>query len=325
MDKTGDILDSAEAGRLFDDLYAHAILHPDDADEAVNRAVERLREEGREHRRAVSLLGTTNNLDPREAKRLLDHPLPHWVERMTTSYLQARGGRAEQREGAWKLRWPEEEEDVFVVFSLRDAARKPSTWHLTLAEDRVRRLATRIPSSLSGTPIPILRLETVPREVHGVWSLWRIGLEAPGWRRERILPLFVHDDGRVLPTSAQVVWDRFLEGSTAVTGCLAEEKSAEVFTRTEVRARDQGRHLYEELLMAHRAYLERERETGEFAFEARRRTIEQLGLRSVREHRLSKLRADEEAWRRSLAKEATTVPELDPILLARVEGGRPHG
>lgn len=31
------------------------------------------------------------------------------------------------------------------------------------------------------------------------------------------------------------------------------------------------------------------------------------------------------AWRRSMARQATTVPELDSILMVRVEGGRPHG
>ena len=41
-----------------------------------------------------------------DAQRLLTHPLPHWVERMTVSYLKAHGGQAERRSQSWNLTWP---------------------------------------------------------------------------------------------------------------------------------------------------------------------------------------------------------------------------
>lgn len=319
VDKAGDILDSAEAGRVFDEVYGEAILHPERVNEVVNQAIERLREESEDHRQGVSLLGATEELDPQDAKRLLDHPLPHWVERMTTSFLRARGGSAERKERAWTLRWPGDEKVVSAVFSLRDAVREPSTQHLTLADDRIRRMVTEIPPVVPGTPVPVVRLASVPPDVRGVWSVWRIGLDASGWSADRILPLFLHDDGRVLPPSARFIWDQFLS-EDVVVDTLSGGIAAGTFQRVEALAQEHGRQFYNDLLRAHEDGLAREREIGEFAFETRHRAVERIGLPAVREHRLSRLREEKAEWKTDLERRAATLPSLDPLLLVRVEG-----
>ncbi len=97
IDKTGDVLDSAQAGSMFDEMYVEAILNPEKAEESVEGVVARLQEQAREARTTASVLGATEDLEPGDARRLMTHPLPHWVERMTVSYLKAHGGRAEKR------------------------------------------------------------------------------------------------------------------------------------------------------------------------------------------------------------------------------------
>lgn len=89
IDKTGDVLDSAQAGRMFDDLYVEAILHPDKVEDSVDSLVTRIQEQVREARKTASVLGISEDLDPSEAERFMSHPLPHWVERMTVSFLSA--------------------------------------------------------------------------------------------------------------------------------------------------------------------------------------------------------------------------------------------
>ena len=97
IDKTGDVLDSAQAGQIFDDLYVEAILNPDGVGTKVDEMLKSIQKQVRESRLGASVLGSTEDLDPREAQRLLVHPLPYWVERMTVSYLKAHGGKAEKR------------------------------------------------------------------------------------------------------------------------------------------------------------------------------------------------------------------------------------
>ena len=45
IDKTGDVLDSAQAGEMFEDVFASAIMNPDSIETSVDRTVARLRNE----------------------------------------------------------------------------------------------------------------------------------------------------------------------------------------------------------------------------------------------------------------------------------------
>src|SRR6266446_5934516 len=55
-----------------------------------------------------------SELDPVEVQRLLTHPLPYWIETMTTAYVrhardEGRGTTVVQKEGSpavWQLQWP---------------------------------------------------------------------------------------------------------------------------------------------------------------------------------------------------------------------------
>ncbi|HDL86309.1 MAG TPA: helicase, partial [Candidatus Acetothermia bacterium] len=126
IDKTGDVLDSAQAGQIFDGLYVEAILNPDDVDTSVDKVITRLQEQARDTQASSSVLGATEDLEPSEAQRLMAHPLPHWVERMTVSYLKAHGGKAERKRRTWHLTWPDGEELTGIVFSGKEADQTPT-------------------------------------------------------------------------------------------------------------------------------------------------------------------------------------------------------
>ena len=121
IDKTGDVLDSAQAGQLFEDLYVEAIRDPDAVETTVDAVVQRIRQEAEEARRGTGVLGATEMPDPGEAQRLITYPLPHWVETMTVSYLQSHGGQARRDGRCWQLAWPDGECWPDVVFTAREA------------------------------------------------------------------------------------------------------------------------------------------------------------------------------------------------------------
>lgn len=321
VDKTGDILDSAQAGRLFDDLYVEAILRPEALDRKVDSVVSEVKEQGKAVRESGPVLGSAEDLDPGQARSLLTHPLPHWVERMTVNYVEAHGGAAERNGRTWNLTWPDGESLGPVVFSAKDADRVPSARHLTLEEPRVRGLATRIPCFAPGQPVPSLSLKGLRAEVRGFWSLWRITLHTPEGNQHRVMPLFRHEDGRVLAPTARFVWDQMMSDPPAAAGHLEDEAALEAFGLVEASAREHGQQIYQELVQAHRARHGVEREKGEYAFAARRRVVERIGLPAVRDNRLAQLAAEERSWREALHRKAETSPELVPLLLVRVQGG----
>ncbi|MBW2068243.1 MAG: DEAD/DEAH box helicase family protein [Deltaproteobacteria bacterium] len=321
IDKTGDVLDSAQAEKIFDDLYVEAILNPDGVETKVDEVVQSIQEQARESRKNASLLGSAGDLDPREAQRLLAHPLPHWVERMTVSYLKAHGGKVERKNGIWNLTWPDGERLTNVVFTSKEAEEKPLNHHLTLEDSRVRGLAMRLIPFAPGQPVPVIMLPGLAPEIRGFWSLWRISISTTDWNRHRIMPLFLSDEGRVFAPTARHIWDQLLVTEPTILRHLDIETSHQAFERLREAAEQQGKMIYDELVQAHQRYLAREREKGEYAFAARRRAIERIGLPQVRNHRLRILEQEEERFYEQLKRRAQVLPEMMPLILVRVEGG----
>lgn len=89
--------------------------------------------------------------------------------------------------------------------------------------------------------------------VRGLWSLWQITLRAPEQDRRRLLPLFRHDDGRVLAPTARFTWERLLAGAPAAGRCLDGDAAAAAFAAVDQAAREHGRPVYGELVHAHHA------------------------------------------------------------------------
>lgn len=320
IDKTGDVLDSAQAGQLFDEMYVETILHPEKVEDTVESVVARLHEQAQTSRTTASVLGTAEELDPGEAQRLSTHPLPHWVERMTVSYLKAHGGQAEKKGLSWNLTWPDGATDANVVFSARDAEKMPSARHLTLEEPRVRGLTMRFPHFAPCQPIPAISIPGVSGDVRGVWSLWRLSIATTEWNRLRIMPLFIDDNGHVLHPTARHVWDQLLATNVRVRRLFDTEASHAAFARQQQAAEEHGKPLYDSLAHDHQTFITREREKFGYAFAARRKAVKRIGLPQVRDHRLNLLAKEEQDFQNQLSQKARLYPEMTLLLMVRMEG-----
>jgi hypothetical protein len=288
----------------------------------VDSALARLQEQAQEARTAASILGAAEKLDSGAAQRLLTHPLPHWVERMTVSYLKAHGGKAERTNNSWNLVWPDGEIYKNVVFSAREAERYPSAQHVTLEESKVRDLVMRLPRFVPGQPIPIVSIPDLAGEIQGIWSLWWIAIVTTEWNRRRIMPLFLADNDMVYTPTARHVWDQLLGGNTHIHTVLDAAASQAAFEKLQRVAEEHGKPVYEALMQEHQAQITREREKADYAFSARRRTIEKIGLPQVRDHRLAILAQEEQSFHEQLNHETQAYPEMMPLLMIRVESNR---
>ena len=320
VDKTEDILDSAEAGQMFDDLYVTAIVRPDSLDAKVDSVLQQVEEHGQAVRNSGAVLGGTDDLDPGQARRLKAHPLHNWVETMTVNFVRAHGGTAEPDGPAWNLTWPNGERQGAVVFAPEDAHRHTTAQHLTLENPRVRGLAERLPRFTPGQPIPCLTLKGLPTEVRGFWSLWQITLHAPERDRSRIMPLFRHDDARVLGPTARFVWDQLMADQPVTEGNVEGDAASTAFELVEQSAREHGRQIYQELVQTHHSDVCARRERGEYSFAARRRSLARIGLPAVRNHRLAQLATEERSCRVAIDREGETSPDLVPLIIVRVDG-----
>lgn len=320
VDKTGDVLDSAQAEIIFDELYIESILQPERVDDIVDSKITRVKEQVKTTREGAAILGSEDEPDPGEAERLIEHPLPYWVENMTVSYLRSHGGKAEKQGNVWNLTWPDGATMQDVVFLNGEAEGVTSARKLTLEDSRIRSLIMGLPRFAPGQPIPCIKLTGLPEDVRGVWSLWKITIQAIDCNRQRIMPIFRHDNGRVLLPTARHIWERILSGIERIHGYLSGKEAEEIFNRMLNAAELHGRPIYEDLLRMHQEWLARERGKGEYAFQARQRNIERIGLPQVRQYRLAQLIEQEKAWKEKMRKMAEINPEMVPILLIRIEG-----
>ena len=321
IDKTGDVLDSAQAGQIFDEMYVDAILNPEKVEDSVETVVASLQEQAREARTTAYVLGATEDLEPGEAQRLLTHPLPHWIERMTVSYLKAHGGQAEKKNQRWNLTWPDGEVFENMVFTSKEAERFPVARHLTLEEPKIRGLAMRLPRFVPGQPVSIVSIPGLTKEVQGIWSLWRIAIASMEWNRRMIMPLFLADSGVIYMPTARHVWDQLLSSSTHVRSILDAAVSQAAFAKLQSAAEEHGKPIYEALIQEHQSRITREREKADYAFTARRKTIDRIGLPQVRNYRLNLLAQEEQSFKKQLDQKAHAYPEMAPLLVIRVEGG----
>ncbi|HXJ88576.1 MAG TPA: helicase-related protein [Candidatus Binatia bacterium] len=322
VDKTEDVLDSAENGAMFEKLYAQAILNPGDLEKNIERLIQEIRQKAQEEIAGRSFYGETK-LDPMLAQQLTSHPLPFWVEQMTTAYLRSEGGKVQRNLFGYSFEWPDHSRMDRISFHGRDA-QDHGLQHVSLEDERIRRLVQHLPRFLANDVIPGVRFLNLPAEVVGYWSLWRITLDEGSLRDVKILPIFHHDDGRILLPTARHIWDVLLEDNREVEHIEAQTgaDNANAFRRLRLEAERQGEDAFRELYVRRQERLKREQEKGRYAFQVRREAIYRIGLPEVKQHRLRLLEEQEQGWAEELRKREQVLPELQPIILLRVEAGR---
>ena len=318
VDKTGDVLDSLEAGNLFESLYIKALLHPEKISTEVQEAIKAIQEEADRARAQQSLFDEPVALEPTEAQKIQDLPLGEWIENMTGNYVTAYDGAIKRRGGSIELRWPNDTESQVVVFPAKKGEAPAGVETLSLEHPRIRGILSRLPRHAPGQAIRQIRMEGIPAAIKGFWSLWQIGMVTHERRHQRVLPIFVHDDGRILQPTARFVWDELNAKPWRLYGVPPSYDLADIFAKCEQAAREQGEEVYLQLRQRHLTQLQLEREKTEYSFRARRKLLSGIGLPEVRTHRLLQLISEEEAWKRAFEMQKQALPELVPITILRI-------
>lgn len=327
IDKTGDVLDSAQAGELFEEAFAAAILNPESIERTAEHTTTQIRDEIRKARES-SPLGASAEPDTRSAEQLRLHPLPTWIERMTVSYLSGHGGKAEHKRLTWDLTWPDGERFAKCVFSGRDAQSTPDAELITLENSRIRGLALNLPMVVAGEPVPVVAINSLPPGIEGAFGLFEIRVQSglvSGGRlirvplaRRRYLGVFVDEQNRVFLPTARHIWDAIQTAEIKIEDSLEPLESEAFHARLVDAAKQAGEQVFSALLQEHLDAIDREVERGTRAMTARRRAIERVGLAEVRQYRLKRCDAEDAEWRREVAGARQIVPEIRPILLVRV-------
>jgi len=204
----------------------------------------------------------------------------------------------------------------------------PHYSNLGLEQPRIRSLAMRLPRFAPGQPVPIVSIPGLSPEVQGLWSLWQISITSESalsphhsslTRQRRVLPLFLADNGMVYMPTARHVWTNSSRQAYRSEPFLTTPLPKAAFVKLQSAAEEYGKPIYEALVQEHRGCIAREREKADYAFAARRKTIERIGLPQVRNYRLNLLLQEERSFQEQLDQKAHVLPELSPLIVIRIE------
>ncbi|WP_303674811.1 DEAD/DEAH box helicase [Vampirovibrio chlorellavorus] len=331
IDKTGDVLDSVQAGELFEEVFTSAILNPDGIETSIGNTVEQIRDEIQKVRQSSAIYGISEDPDLQTAERMRSHPLPHWVERMTVSYLNSHGGVANRKRSWWDLNWPDGQEHYKCVFNAREAERLTDVTLLNLENNRVRGLALNLPQVAAAQPLPCVTVSGLPANISGFWGLFEIRLQAGINQKTQLLRIpmvrrgyvsvFLSEEGKLFLPTARHIWDTIQTTEIQVQTTLGQDESIAAHTHLHEAAEQAGQELFDALQQAHISSVAREEERGIISFASRRKAIERLGLPAVRQFRLSRCDADESEWRHELQLARQILPEIRPLLMLRIING----
>ena len=318
VDKTSDVLDSVEAARMFDTLYVEALLHPDRISQTVDQVTETIKARAGEAHSQNSLLSNGGTLSPEEARQTLNHPLADWVERMTENYLDAFGGKYEAELDGIRIQWPGETQMRRYALPTRTAMPAPKAELLRLDHPKVRGILSRLPRYVSGMPVPRVRFSSLPGNLSGIWSLWEVSIVTQDRQKRRMMPLFVHDDGRMLAPTARFLWEQLCIEPWRVETVAEESLPAEADQATEALAREHCRDLYLDMRQRHLAQLQLEKQNAEYSFRSRRKMLQGIGLPEVRGYRLRQLAQEEAQWVEEFKRQSQVLPRLTPLLVLKI-------
>lgn len=266
-------------------------------------------------KKSQSLLGATDTFDTAKSKSIMSHPLPHWVEQMTINYLVSNGGNVERRNNLYDITWPDGFTLEDVVFTSEESEKRPESIQLTLENQRVRKLIDNFSDWKNRTSIPFLRIPQIPNGISGYWSLWQIGIGKSRIKDKRIMPCFIHSDGRTLQPTAMKIWDILLvEDDIKLDG---EEKWS--IDNSDVIIQNMTKPLFEELVSANNHFINKEKAKGDYSFAARRRAINNIGLPEVRNYRLKRINEEYEHWKADIDNKSTVMPELKLLLALQIK------
>jgi len=323
VDKLADVLDSEEGGVTFEELFAQAIIAPEEAEGRAAELADEIRRRAEETRAGSTFLAVTERLDPTDAQKIANHQIPFWTERLALEFLRSQetnGAMVRAANPGYDLKWPDGSVTRAAVFT-RDEAERSNTTMVSLEDPRVRSLTTSLPVFAPGQPIPSITIPDISDKVSGIWSLWRISLQTASGREQRCPVIFLTEDGRSFLPTARAIWDRLVD--LPISLCLNEnavagDAATAAYEESRGAAETQGAPVFDELSSAHRQSIARERKKGMDAFAARRRAVGRLGLPQVRAHRLRQLDEEEGAWRAELTRREAALPDLAAILRVHV-------
>ncbi len=335
IDKTSDVLDSGQAGKLFEDAFIRSISTPETLEDNVEAAVQGFRAQVEDVTEHSVIRDLTDAPDIQSARAVKYHPLNHWVESMMIAHYRSEGAHAVNLGHYWEVVDPSKNLHQRISFmktaNLLGQVEDVTT--LNVESEPVRACLENLSAFSPGAQVPVGRLPDLPESLSGNFALAEISISLNDGdsfaylrmphRKRGFLAVFLSDQGQVFLPTAQKIWQTLVSEPVVIQSFLPLEASRQVYEEMTAALQTQGQRVYEGLMREHTDWLAQEEERGRVYFQAKESGIEKIGLPEVREYRLRKLVEERKQWRAEMRRAEQPLPDLKPLVLLRI--GDNHG
>ena len=313
VDKISDVLDSEIGEKIFSRIYSEAAAYPDKTPKLLEDLMKELESMARERMDITKLISL--NLNPEEEREKIRkiRKFEEILEKTVLSYVKHHGGKVSKGILGWNILWPDGTLMENVVFTSNRTS--DSSTILGVDHPRIREIielshpVTHLKSSA------LVRVEEVPSEVSGLWSLWMLRIDFGKKTKVHYIPVFTSDDGKTYITTANRIWEKLSEGKFSITtGAMRD--SSHHRSIVENFAQD----IFEKDVFDEKQRIKSEYTRKIMAIEAKRKAIEKIGIKNIRKSRLKELEMERMKIDREYNLTEEPVPELYPILVLEVRG-----
>ena len=328
VDKTSDVLDSAEANHLFDDLFMESISNPETMDQELAKALKTIQEGAVDKRSQDNLFSDNQGLETGEYQRVVNHPLPYWVSTMVERYLDwqlSQGAKTScnrTSDNGVNIQWPDGACWDNITFISKDAQLNTALKHVTLENPKIRGLCTSLPIWSEVQAIPSVKVPSLPSGVTGYWSLWSLRFSGQDERQLKYIPIYIDSQGQYFATASMRVWDAICAGTIDVEEVIDNKvvDYSDSYGLLRNTAERQGKLLFDSMLAEYLEELAQYEEKGQYSFSARRNAIERIGLPEVKNYRLNQLESEYTQWKKDIECKREVYPELNLHLVFELKG-----
>jgi hypothetical protein len=278
IDKTGDVLDSREAGAKFTELARTALLRPDVFDSEFERVLVEIRTAAQESQRVKSLY--TGEVEAADRQQTV--PLRIWLTTLMGN-------------------------------SIADTSEDDS---VDISDVVIERINALRPYFAPGKPIPSLQVSGLGFTVDGWFAIWKVGIAEGLWRHQHVFSTFMADSGETYSTTAQRIWDAMATRSAEISH-LGELDSYDYAT-LEAHAMTEASGLYDRILAGAKERSRRRKMALEVSYLSRRSALSRIGISNIREARRRELEAEYKEHKEQIEMATHALPDLQCIFLAKV-------
>ena len=316
VDKLSDILDSGEANANFDAIYKAAIQNSGNVDEPL-RQIEQVLRNAAKSAKKFAFLYESPEFTANIAQDYLAHPFPFWVESMVVNYCCAYGGTASKNKHDWRIQFPNGSLLSHAVFNLKELEKAPSATFLAVNDEAVSTiLQETMRRSEESTMIPHLCCNNLPTTVHGIFALYKLRVSAGNWGREKIIPVFWSEDGKLFSGTARTAFDLLLShDGFRIMGTAHFDKNL-LWEKAESALEP----YFAEMQKNYEDEQERGFKKKNTLFESRHRSLERVGIDNIRTARLAALEQERRAYFESYQNHAALLPEVKLLLAIKLDG-----